>query len=582
MHRLPGDPSTPCDPQLWDTCHSSCRDPNDQTRFVNMALYGAAKFALRSFADGSMEMGPLSHHETVQMFQQLGITSSNGVPNEHALNDLSAYLAFADPRRYQVRGGLLTQGMPFTANSMELCSEYLPSAVTNAFGVDPIDPTIITYVLHNLPPGEHTLAVKPGGFAPPVRSVMFTFNATSIPGKVCSTDIAPIDFTMTTGVYCDNANGDDANSGRSWRTSKKSIRAAMDASREGEEIWVAAGKYVENIALKPGVKLYGGFAGVEIFREERNPERNRTILDGKQKGSVISIPSRAGRDTVVDGFTIQHGNAAWVGGGIQIACGAAPTIANNSITDNRADFAGGGIGMTCDGASESGNPIITNNRIADNRAGIRGGGIYAAGRAVTILNNSIGGNRAEFGGGIHAADGLIANNALVENRADASGGGIYGGHGSAQIINNALVDNRADQEGGGIALAEASALVASNIIAFGSSGIAAARSSISPNLRNNCVFGNREFDYLGVPRGTGDLNVDPRLNDLRGKEVDVRLRPTSPCIDAGDDAAVGPGWTDINGDPRILRRHVDIGADEAHNAVAQRSAPLVMRAISAR
>jgi len=555
-----GDPGAPCDPQLYDTCHYFCPHPEDPTKKVNMALYGAAKFALESFADGSMPMGPLSQQETLQMFKDLGITSSNGTPNEHALNDLAAYLAHADPRRYDLKGFLIEAGPLAPLLDVEVCSEYLPSANATAFGLSQIDPNTISYIVPNLLPGEYTVAPKPNGFDPPVRNVFFTFQASTIPGLACSTEIQPVNFSATGDVYCDATNGDDANSGRSWRTSKKSARAAMDAARAGEEIWVAAGKYVESITMKPGVALYGGFAGGESFREERRPEVNRAILDGNQKGSVVTILAGGGSDTRIDGFTIQHGNSSSVGGGIQIVCGdrASPIVANNVITDNRAAFAGGGIGVACAGRGLA-SPTITGNRITDNRADSRGGAIYVGDGVATMLNNMITNNRADAGGGVYAVNGLIANNAILENRSGADGGGGIYGVGAVQIINNTLVDNRALAGGGGaIELADSSALVVSNIIAFGSSGLRA--SHASPTLRNNCVFGNRDFDYSGVRPGSGDINADPQLAEP------VRLRRTSPCIDAGDDGAVRAGWTDINGDPRILSVHVDIGADEAHIA----------------
>jgi hypothetical protein len=44
---------------------------------------------------------------------------------------------------------------------------------------------------------------------------------------------------------------------------------------------------------------------------------------------------------------------------------------------------------------------------------------------------------------------------------------------------------------------------------------------------------------------------------------DLHLQAASPCIDAGYDPAVTAGETDLDGKPRILGAHVDIGAYES-------------------
>ena len=55
--------------------------------------------------------------------------------------------------------------------------------------------------------------------------------------------------------------GNDANDGFSWATAKLTVQAGLNAAVSGDQLWVAAGIYVERITLKAGVALYGGFAG---------------------------------------------------------------------------------------------------------------------------------------------------------------------------------------------------------------------------------------------------------------------------------------------------------------------------------
>ena len=122
--------------------------------------------------------------------------------------------------------------------------------------------------------------------------------------------------------------GDDANGGTSWAEAKQTVQGAINAASQGDEIWVAAGTYPEHIknkAVGPSgsevavdTALYGGFAGTETARDQRNWQSNLTILDGgggdepTVNGSVIIIDSLASQETRIDGFVITggHGIAA--------------------------------------------------------------------------------------------------------------------------------------------------------------------------------------------------------------------------------------------------------------------------------
>ncbi|MCL6628241.1 MAG: hypothetical protein K6U00_01400 [Armatimonadetes bacterium] len=76
--------------------------------------------------------------------------------------------------------------------------------------------------------------------------------------------------------------------GYSWSDAYHTVQGAINVALAGDEIWVAAGTYVEQITLKKDVALYGGFSGVETSREQRNWVANVTVLDGNQVGSVVT------------------------------------------------------------------------------------------------------------------------------------------------------------------------------------------------------------------------------------------------------------------------------------------------------
>lgn len=268
------------------------------------------------------------------------------------------------------------------------------------------------------------------------------------------------------------------------------------------------------------------------------------------------------------------GNTAQTGGAINSDSDSSPTIVNNLISGNTASMFGGAI--YCD----SGSPRIMNNRITGNTAFMGGagggGGIQCSGSA-TIANNTIAGNTAShgYGGGIWCAmSPTIANNAITGNTASTFGGGVYCSYGSPTITNNTITGNTvAGAYGGGVCCFSSSLTITNTIIAFNSSGV---RLGGTPSLSDNCVYGNGTYNYSGItdPTGTnGNISADPLflqnaapgLDGVWGTtddEGDLHLRPGSLCIDAGWNQAPGLPATDLDGNPRVFRATVDMGAFE--------------------
>jgi hypothetical protein len=93
----------------------------------------------------------------------------------------------------------------------------------------------------------------------------------------------------------------------------QSIQAAIDSAQSGDEVWVSGGTYAESITLRSGIGVYGGFAGSEASREERDWVVNPTVLDstscigGKQAQHVVTMDRVT--SVTLDGFTVKGGNS---------------------------------------------------------------------------------------------------------------------------------------------------------------------------------------------------------------------------------------------------------------------------------
>jgi hypothetical protein len=344
--------------------------------------------------------------------------------------------------------------------------------------------------------------------------------------------------------------------------------------------------------VHPGVAVYGGFAGTEISREQRDPALHRTVLSGdidfNDAGSdgvdsdvsqiigfntyvVVMMDGTTAlgpitETTVLDGFTITGGNAVsgaeHDGGGL--FCNGAgsgkecsPTLRNLRFSGNHATV-GGAIFNSGNGGTSS--PTLSNVTFSGNSAQSGGAmanyGLGATGRSNPTLSNvSFSGNSATQGG-------AITNNSISGTSKPTLVNVTFSGNsattGSA-IYNYAF--------SGGI-----SAPSLHNVILWGDTGGGA-------EIANDAASGttlDHSIVQGGCPGGSSCTNLitdDPLLGTLtdNGGATQTLLPGIGgSAIDAGDDdacSAAPVNGLDQRGVARPQGAHCDMGSVESTDTI---------------
>jgi len=168
------------------------------------------------------------------------------------------------------------------------------------------------------------------------------------------------------GTIYVRANATGGGTGASWVDAFPQLDAALVAATEGDEIWVAEGTYAPPILplgfmLKSGVGVFGGFAGTETQKSQRNPAVHTTTLGGN--GSRVLVADGVDAASMIDGFYIVGSGVTNSSGGGLRCVGGSPTVTNCVFTDNSVYFAHGGAIYLLDS-----NAMITNCTFSTNLA----------------------------------------------------------------------------------------------------------------------------------------------------------------------------------------------------------------------
>ncbi|MCP4452570.1 MAG: hypothetical protein GY809_14005 [Planctomycetes bacterium] len=317
--------------------------------------------------------------------------------------------------------------------------------------------------------------------------------------------------------YVSAATGSDFNSGLTPTNAFSTIQRGINAAQNGQVVVVAEGTYVGT----GNKNLNFGGRAVTLLS---SAGASATIIDCQGSEQAFVFQNGETQNTVVDGFTLTHGNFQ-TGGGIYCQS-SSPRIANCIISNNQGYYSGG---IYC---ANNGSPTLVNCQILEN-SGTLGGGVRFAQSNGALINCLIVGNLSQNpGAGIKCDYGntspLISNCTVVNNTSMSYGGGLWATY-SAPLVKNSILWGNSGTAGPQMAVGVGATVTVSYSDLEGGQGGVFTNSGFV-----NWGSGNLDQDPLFVDSGAGDYH----LQSYRGRywasmDLWVLDVQTSPCIDAG-------------------------------------------------
>ena len=376
-----------------------------------------------------------------------------------------------------------------------------------------------------------------------------------------------------------------AATGLTWNDAFPTLQHALAHLVDGMEIWVAQGTYAPyqgpgllntgkyaNFQLREDIGIYGGFAGDESARTERNPSLNPTILIGYQ--NVADLPrtyqvvtaTGVGPTSVLDGFTITGGLGGTASGGFGARSGggifiddASPLVSDCTFESNYSNLISGGGASILNVSS----PVFRNCRFLKcSSYQSYGGGVGIDGTGSPgFVNCVFQGNLSYSGAALSSRGGAntsVINCTFSGNQSRSEGGAIRN-ESQLTLTNSIVWNNISNSSSLPTSISPKSSLLhvtgattsVSHCLIANSGGSTAWNTDIGTDAGSNIdtnPFFIAPADPLSAPNSIGDLQL--------GFE--------SPALDVGDNVPVS-GIVDLIGATRIVNEFVDLGAYEGQN-----------------
>ncbi|MEC8915672.1 MAG: choice-of-anchor D domain-containing protein, partial [Candidatus Neomarinimicrobiota bacterium] len=289
----------------------------------------------------------------------------------------------------------------------------------------------------------------------------------------------------------------------------RSIQSGINFSSDADSVTVAAGTYVENINFRGrNIKVAG-------------EDRETTIIDGNQSGSVVIIEQIPTLNPSLSELTLTNGIST-TGGGLQIV-DANVFLTNIKITNCTTTGEGSAI------YSNSNNPTtvtLKNSILTENTSPGNNSTIKMGSTDLIIISSDISDNIS--GGGVifqGSYESLHISNSTIMNNANGFGVDISSGSGVNTIVNSVISGNWSPGYDSG----EQIRILWESILSVDYSNIDGGQSSV--------IMDEGEPTLTW---GSGNLDVDPMFVDTANG--DYHLLADSRLIDAGHpDSTDGDG-----------------------------------------
>lgn len=380
------------------------------------------------------------------------------------------------------------------------------------------------------------------------------------------------------------------------------IRVADGVYRPDQRTQGTPGDRFSSFRLVDGVMMLGGYAGCGAEdADDRNPATFGSLLSGdllgddragfSNRSDNSSMVAAADGNLFIDGFSISGGHVDqplfWDFGAVGLRfTGEHAIIRNVEFRDNWSSASFGALSCLNAGTiqlelehcrfvnnsgGETGGLYISWDAVTyihecefvGNHGGIDGGAVLAIGGQTTISSSIFRGNDAAFGGAIAAVSPpgtlSVRDSIFIANR--ASHGGAYFGVYSATFSNCTFVANVASRLGAVATLGCSMGLDLLGCVLWQNADVNGSGEFSQIETWPGCQPATLLIDHsliqgwTGLLGGVGNIGGDPMFFDPLGPDSvagtaddDLRLQRGSPCVDAGDNAAVPADAFDLDGD----------------------------------